>query len=302
MLSIIFKSFFDIFKAILIALKLPLILILVIIALFILLIMLNVLLGLFKGKRFKKGTSYTKQKKRSFIQKIFIDLPKRIVDDMFAKNPDFFPYQGLIIFEGRQGNGKTISAIQFARQMQREYSKSKCLTNLGYKFQDDEMNHWSKLINYKNGIYGVIAVIDETQNWFASNQSKNFPPEMLQVITQNRKNRRIVLGTAQNFYLLAKAIRSQTTEVRRCATFFGCLTLVRRFEPILDSEGNVQEFKKRGFYFFIHDEELRESYDTYHVIESLTKTGFKDSVDVYANSNVGNTTNNVVIVNNKDRK
>ena len=101
---------------------------------------------------------------------------------------------------------------------------------------NDDLDHWSKLINYKNGIYGVIAVLDETQNWFASNKSRNFPPEMLQVIIQNRKNRRIILGTAQNFYLLAKAIRSQTTEVRRCATFFGCLTLVRRFEPILDSE------------------------------------------------------------------
>ena len=243
MLKTIYKGFFDLFLSIFSIFKIPLIIVALFIAIFLFLIVTNILIGLFKGKKFQKSTSYTRQKKRGFFRKIFIDLPKRIVDDMFAKNPDFFPYQGLIIFEGRQGNGKTISAIQFARQMQREYSKSKVITNLNYKFQNDELNHWSKLINYKNGIYGVIAVLDETQNWFASNQSKNFPPEMLQVITQNRKNRRIILGTAQNFYLLAKAIRSQTTEVRRCATFFGCLTLVRRFEPILDSEGNVQEFQ-----------------------------------------------------------
>ena len=298
MLKTIYKSFFEVFISILSIFKLPLLLLAILIFLFIWLIVTNILIGFKNGKRFQKGTSYTRVKKISFLQKIFIDLPKRIVDDMFAKNPDFFPYQGLIIFEGRQGNGKTISAIQFARQMQQEYKKAKVMTNLNYKYEDDQMNHWSKLINYKNGIYGVIAVLDETQNWFASNQSKNFPPEMLQVITQNRKNRRIILGTAQNFYLLAKAIRSQTTEVRRCATFFGCLTLVRRFEPILDSEGNVQEFKKRGFYFYVHDEDLRNSYDTYHVIESFSNSGFKENADMLAN-NTENTTNNVVIVNNE---
>ena len=300
MLKTIYKGFFDLFLSIFSIFKIPLIIIALLIAIFLWLIVTNILIGLFKGKKFQKSTSYTRQKKRGFFSKIFIDLPKRIVDDMFAKNPDFFPYQGLIIFEGRQGNGKTISAIQFARQMQREYSKSKVITNLNYKFQNDELNHWSKLIHYKNGIYGVIAVLDETQNWFSSNQSKNFPPEMLQVVTQNRKNRRIILGTAQNFYLLAKAIRSQTTEVRRCATFFGCLTLVRRFEPILDSEGNVQEFKKRGFYFYVHDEELRNSYDTYHVIESLSNSGFKENADILA-TNTENTTNNVVLINQKGK-
>ena len=300
MLKTIYKGFFDLFLSIFSIFKIPLIILALLIAIFLWLIVTNILIGLFKGKKFQKSTSYTRQKKRGFFSKIFIDLPKRIVDDMFAKNPDFFPYQGLIIFEGRQGNGKTISAIQFARQMQREYSKSKVITNLNYKFQNDELNHWSKLIHYKNGIYGVIAVLDETQNWFSSNQSKNFPPEMLQVVTQNRKNRRIILGTAQNFYLLAKAIRSQTTEVRRCATFFGCLTLVRRFEPILDSEGNVQEFKKRGFYFYVHDEELRNSYDTYHVIESLSNSGFKENADILSN-NTENTTNNVVLINQKGK-
>ena len=45
------------------------------------------------------------------------------------------------------------------------------------------------------GVQGVICLIDEMQNWFSSNQSKNFPPEMLQVVTQNRKNRRVIMGS-----------------------------------------------------------------------------------------------------------
>ena len=296
----IFQGFFTAFSPLLGLLKLPLILIFSVVMIFISLIGLNIIIGLIKGQRFQKGTSKQYVKKRNLLQKLLIDLPKRIVADMFERDPDFFPYQGLIIFEGRQGNGKTISAIQCARQMQKEYLKAKCITNLYYKYEDDELNHWSKLIDYKNGIYGVIAVLDETQNWFSSNQSKNFPPEMLQVITQNRKNRRIIIGTAQNFYLLAKAIRSQTTEVRRCTTLFGCLTIVRRFEPILDSEGNVEEFKKRGFYFYVHDKDLRESYDTYHVIESLKDSGFKDNADL--NTQEKETINSIMVFNQTIKK
>ena len=230
-------------------LKYPIIAILIFIAIFYLLVYLNIFIGLIKGKRFKKGNR-VRVKKHSFLRRIFIDLPKQFVSDMFDKDPDFFKYQGLIIFEGRQGNGKTISMIQFAREMQKEYPKAKCLSNLNYSYQDEELDDWRKLVDFNNGKQGIIAVMDETQNWFSSNQSKDFPPEMLQVITQNRKNRRIILGTAQNFYLLAKAIRSQATEVRRCTTLLGCLTIVRKFEPILDSDGNVREWKKRRYIFF----------------------------------------------------
>lgn len=198
-------------------LKYPIILVLFLIFIFYLLVYINIGIGLLKGRRFIKG-KHIKIKKHSIFRRLFIDLPKQFADDRFNLNPEFFRHQGLIIYEGRQGNGKTIAMIHDARDMQKEYPKAKCLSNLNYKGQDEELDDWRKLIDYKNGIQGIIAIMDETQNWFSSNQSKDFPPEMLQVITQNRKNRRVILGTAQNFYLLAKAIRSQTTEVRRCAT------------------------------------------------------------------------------------
>ena len=163
-----------------------------------------------------------------------------------------------------------------AMQLQKEFPLAKCTSNLAYTHQDIALNDWRMLINYKNGIKGVIVMMDELQNWFSSNDSKNFPPEMLQVITQNRKNRRVILGTAQNFYLLSKAIRTQTTEVRRCITLLGCITIVKRVEPILDAQGDVLEWKNKGMYFFVHDKKLRESYDTYKVIERLQKVGFKE--------------------------
>lgn len=269
------KIFFEIMFGLFSWLKYPIFFIIALILIFFGLIYTNVAILYLKGKRFKEGERI-KIKKKSIFRRVFIDLPHRIAEDLFDSDPEKFGFQGCVIFEGRQGYGKTISMIQYAREMQRRYPKSKCLSNLNYKLQDEELDDWRKLIDFNNEKFGVIAIIDEMQNWFSSNQSRDFPPEMLGVITQNRKNKRIILGTSQNFYLLAKAIRSQATEVRRCSTFFGALTIVHRVIPILNSDGNVCEWKSRGYYFFVHDKELRESYDTYHVIESLKKSGFQE--------------------------
>lgn len=284
---------FSLIKMIVQLLKYPFYALIILIAIFSFLISVNIVIGLAQGKRFKKG-QHNIVKKKSFFRRIFIDFPKRFTDDLFDKDPEFFKYQGLIIFEGRQGSGKTMSMVEFIKRMQEEYPLAKTTTNFGLKSQNRELKDWRMLIDYKNDKQGVIVGMDELQNWFSSNDSKNFPPEMLGIVTQNRKNRRIILGTSQNFYLLAKAIRSQATEVRRCSTFFGCLTVVKRVEPILDSEGNVQEWKNRGMYFFVHSKELREAYDTYKVIENLRKSGFKEQAQ--------DINNNTTIVLRNDKK
>lgn len=276
----------NMFKILVSCLKYPLYLILIILALYSFLISINVVKGFLQGKRFKKG-NYVPIKKKSFFRRILIDFPARFVDDMFNRDPEFFKYQGMIIFEGRQGSGKTMSMVEFITRVQKEYPLSKTTTNFGLKSQNKELKDWRMLVNYKNDKKGVIVGMDELQNWFSSNASRNFPPEMLGVITQNRKNRRIILGTSQSFYLLAKAIRSQATEVRRCTTLFGCITIVKRLEPILNAEGDVEEWKKRGMYFFVHNEELRNAYDTYRVIENLSESGFKEQVqDINNNTTI----------------
>ena len=239
----IFISIFDVIKPLFI-------LALIVLFIFSVLVLLNIAYFVSKGKRFNKRVVKSKYKKTSAFRRLFIEFPRRYALDLLERNPDDFGCQGLIIFTGRQGRGKTASMVNFIMDLQDKYPQCKVITNLGYKYQDKPLDHWKRLIDFKNGKKGVVAVIDETQNWFSSNQSKNFPPEMLSVVTQNRKNKRVILGTAQNFYMLAKNIRSQCTEVRECMTLFGCLTFVRRREPILDNNGEVVEYKNRGLFFF----------------------------------------------------
>lgn len=267
------KSIGNMFSIMLAWLKYPVLFVLAIMGFFFIDCMIWYVIRYIKGDRVNKGSA-RKPPKRSLLLKIFVDAPRQYVDDLYNRKPDFFLPQGLVIFTGRQGNGKTISLMQYAMELLDTYPKAKCISNTKFALQDEQLRHWTQLINYKNGHMGVIAIIDELQNWFSSNSSRNFPPDMLSVITQNRKNRRVILGTAQNFYLLAKPIRSQCTEIRECVTLAGVLTVVIRREPVVDNDGEVKQLKYRGMYCFAHDRRLRDSYDTYSVIENLAKSGF----------------------------
>lgn len=275
------NMFLKMFKLIFSLLKVPLLIIAGTLLLFILMVLIHMIILAIKGEKRKSGIRIRVKKHNIFVR-ILWDAPKQFVRDMYDMEPDYFRYQGMIIFCGRQGMGKTISMIENAMMMQKEYPLAKCITNLKYEYQDEKLEKWEQLVDYKNGHQGVIVCMDELQNWFSSNQSRNFPEEMLSVITQNRKNRRIILGTAQSFNLLAKPIRTQTTEVRDCITLAGCVTIVFRKEPFLNSEGDVEKWKHRGMYMYVHSPQLRNSYDTYEVIENLKKSGFKEKLRVTA--------------------
>ena len=269
------KAFGSMFKVLFDFLKWPLLGVAIVSVVLVILYFVNWFIFYCKGMRPLKGEHY-RLRKRNVLQKLFVDAPRQYALDRMRMDPEFFKYQGMYIFCGDQGAGKTISMIEFSRRMQREYPKSKCISNCCYKYQDEELTHWHQLIDYKNDKQGVIVQLDEIHNWFSSLQSKDFPPEMLEVICQNRKNRRVILGTAQRFNRVAKPIREQTTYVCECHTFAGCFTVVHVKRPLVDSEGKVEKYKSVKWYCFAHDDDLRAMYDTYHVIESLRQSGFKE--------------------------
>lgn len=270
-----FDMFIKVMGVILAIFKIPLIAVILFIGYYIAAVLFWSAVHWFKGDRIRRG-SVRRIKPRSLFVRLFWDAPRRYADDLYKREPDFFRPQGLIIFTGRQGNGKTSALMQYAIDLLDTYPKAKCLSNTKFAYQNEKLAHWKQLVDYKNGNKGIVVIMDELQNWFGSNQSRNFPPEMLGVITQNRKNRRVILGTAQNFYLLAKAIRSQCTEIRQCVTLAGVFTIVVKREPIIDNDGEVKELKFRGMYSFVHSDRLRNSYDTWSVVDALSRSGFQE--------------------------
>ena len=218
--------------------------------------------------------------KCGIFNRLLIKFPRRLVKDMYEKDPNDFEYYGLHMFCGMQGSGKTISVVQFLQKLQGMYPDLQVYTNMGYNAQNGKITDWKEIVERHNGTKGVVEVIDEIQAWFSSNQSKDFPPEMLAEVSQQRKQRKMLIGTAQVFGRIAKPIREQTTFVYVPKTILGCLTFVRRTRPELYNQETQKFDKFEKTYFFIHNEKIRDAFDTYERIKSYSKNGFKKDSDM----------------------
>ena len=222
-----------------------------------------------------KPSSVRVQKKRPLFKQLFVDLPRRYVMDIYEREPDFFRPQGIHMFCGEQGCGKTMACVEMMLRYRKMYPASKMITNFAVAGEDDELSQWQQLLDYTNDKKGVIVGIDEIQNWFMSGKNQ-LPEGMLEVATQNRKNRRVICCTAQVFTRVNKGLREQVTNVYEPHTFLGCFTVVVKKKYKFNSEGVVESSKVKGMYCFVHTDELRSAYDTYKVIHTLAKEGFKD--------------------------
>lgn len=242
---------------------------------FLLSFLLNYIYLRFVKKIKRKKGNLGRVKKHSILRRIYIDFPYRLIKDIMESDPDEFKEFGVRFICGEQGSGKTVFLTKYLLDLKKKYPKLKIQTNYNYKYEDDKITHWKDLIERSNGIYGYVNVIDEVQNWFNSLASKNFPPEMMTEISQQRKQRKLFLCTSQVFGRVAKPIREQAMLVYEPFTLFGCLTFVRCYKPYFDDTGTLVKKVPRGFQFFVHTDEIRKSYDTFKKVEELSKIGFK---------------------------
>ncbi len=228
-----------------------------------------------KKKKRKRLIFFPKAKQKPLLLRLLVDFPRQVVTDRIEADPEAFTYSGIHIFCGEQGSGKTISAVEFCQRIKRQYPESILKTNTDISFADKTISDVNDVISCSNGVYGEITFLDEIQNWFASNESRNFPPEMLSEVCQQRKQRKILVATSQVFTRLAKPIREQCTLLYLPMTFMGVLTIVRVYKPKLNSEAELKKLRPIKTYCFIQSKELRESYDTYKKIDRLINGGFK---------------------------
>lgn len=133
--------------------------------------------------------------------------------DFRRENPTYFYPDGLLVFVGGQGSGKTLSAVNYTYNLAQVYPKSLIVTNIDLKdFPVDNkrvfrFNDATDLKRYKNGKEGVIFLIDEIHLYFNSLQSKNINMDVMTQIAQQRKQRIHIVATSQVFGRLAKPLR-----------------------------------------------------------------------------------------------
>ena len=143
------------------------------------------------------------------LKKIFYDFPRQFALDRLNKDWDEFDVSGIHVFCGEQGSGKTMAMVYMIRKYQKIYSKLKVYTNFAYAHENGILESWTDMIKYKNGRYGIINAVDEIQTWFSNADSKDVPPAMIAEISQQRKQRKVTMCTAQVFSRIAKPFREQ---------------------------------------------------------------------------------------------
>lgn len=173
-------------------------------------------------------------------------------------NPTYFYPDGLLVFCGGQGTGKTLSAVNYSYCLFQIYPRCKIVTNIDlrdypvvelegfiskYLLFNELANYDSNLIEsalyddyleynrvfrfndatdlkrYKNGKEGVIFLIDEIHLYFNSLQSKNINMDVMTQIAQQRKQRIHIVATTQVFGRMAKPLREQFSNVVLCKSY-----------------------------------------------------------------------------------
>lgn len=228
-----------------------------------------------KGYRLKVRKYSYVIKHSNIFARLFRDFPRRFILDSFAACPDDFPFCGLVMIVGEQGSGKTTTAAYMLRALKAKYPMCKVLSNTPLTFADGDILSPDDIIFQNNGRHGTIKFLDEIHSWFNSQESQYFPPEMLSEVSQQRKQFSLIVGTAQRFDRIAKAIRQQTHYIIKPVTLFGCLTICRVYKPNVTDSGEVVKLRGVKTFFFVHDEDLRECFDTFAKIKRLSVKGWK---------------------------
>lgn len=206
-----------------------------------------------------------------------------VIHDILHRDKNYFRLFGLRLYCGRQGAGKTIGLVYDLERFRKKYPRCKIYTNFGYKYQTAPLNSLNDLLDpqLKNGTDGVIFAIDEIQNEFSCANSKDFPETLLSQITQQRKQRVCILATSQVFSRVAKPLREQCFIVVLCRTFLGRYTRLKYYDAddyIEYSENPTREKRKKlhkkKLITFVQTDELRNLYNSYELIDRLSRTGF----------------------------
>lgn len=194
----------------------------------------------------------------------------------FAQNnPDYFYPAGIWVFTGKQGSGKTLSAVKCLKSILKEYPKALVCSNLDIKGLDREIipfTDYKQLSELSNGIEGVIFLLDEIHVLWNSLESKEIPISEMACFCQMRKDRRVIIGTSQVYGRIAKPIREQLQYIVDCSNLFNLIQINSILDPsdVIEKDGHVG-CKRIKTQVWVHSSEDYESYDTLFKIKKAAR-------------------------------
>lgn len=207
---------------------------------------------------------------------------KRIINKQ-EKIPHLY---GIYGYFGLPGAGKTMAMVWQLEKYRKKYGdKVYIMTNFHYKGQDFEFRTWRDLLREYDK--PLICAWDEVQNEFNSRDFKNFPVELLTLLTQNRKgNGKQILYTAQRWNRVDKVFRELTHYAIECRTISGRLTRLKYYHwldyenlqatPVIEKKIKIKPIKIETF---VQSDYLRNLYDSYKMLESAKSKDYINRFD-----------------------
>lgn len=191
-----------------------------------------------------------------------------------VEHPDFFPFDGVIVFCGEQGSGKSLSAVRYIKQIKSDYPKCVVVSNAKLNVDWDVLQYrgYDQLDQLDNGDRGIVLYLDEMSSEFNSLGSKDIDQRWFRIINMQRKRRLHVVATCPVFARISKAWREQFNCLVSCNTLTKYIQLNRVYRNNVDilSEDDVsQGLVLDKTYLFFRSPIDFNSYDTWervHVI------------------------------------
>ena len=235
-----------------------------------------------------------------------VDLIKWKIND-YREHPYWFRTFGTCVFCGAQGEGKTLSAVQYVLNIAKEYPHCVIVSNVAIRdlpfntilkydketqqyvlvYQptgevintqwilehagDEDFQHICieytglEMLKYvNNNEYGVVFVIDEIHLELNSLESKNIDIEVMVEISQQRKQRKHIVGTSQVYMRMAKPLREQIHDIILCSNLFGFIQYNRwvKGESCYEENGKLKA-DVNGRFIWTHSPDMYAQYDTY---------------------------------------
>lgn len=221
--------------------------------------------------------NYIKHMSMPLLQRIYLGIYYIYRRIRYGKENDDLHLYGIYGFLGLPGQGKTMGLTYVLDKYRQKYGNDIYIcSNYYYNDEDFHFSNWTQLLERRDK--PLVVAWDEVQNEFNSRDFKNFPVQLLTVLTQNRKGNGIqILYTAQRYDRVDKVFRELTNYFFDCKTFFSRLTTCKGYDDesyrMLHDEVDINKRMKIHSSFkikFIQTDRLRSLYDSYQMLESAT--------------------------------
>lgn len=199
--------------------------------------------------------------------------------DQAKSMPERMPCDGILCFCGEQGSGKTLSAVNYVYNLCKAYPKVIVCTNLEllWDLPNTVISYTGpeQMLSLDNGELGVVFLLDEMHIEFNSLESKGMDAHIFELVSQQRKARKHIVGTSQVFGRLAKPFREQFRYAVCCDNFMGLIFRQQIFKAqnVASGEDITTRLVSRSVKFFIPCPADFARYDTRQVIRRMRNNG-----------------------------